>query len=185
MAARYFLSDQSCPPETRPGFGRCRCRPQHAPVPKMHDHASPAPKVPHPTATDAIVDAPAVEKQRAALRALGDDEPFGVFVADRLNAFRFDVQQVGLLLGRFRLLKHAEAQKGEDAQHVEQVALHVRRLGLGERRRQRPLGIVDLALLGGSGQLQQAGFQMLDLGLVQAIVLGDEKDSPGPEVLFP
>ena len=44
------------------------------------------------------------------------------------------------------------------------------------------LGVVEHAAFGVLGQLDEPGFEVLDVGFVEALVVGGEEDAGGPEV---
>ncbi len=87
------------------------------------------------------------------------------------------------MLQRLDWLEGIQAQQGEDTEHIQEKALSISGFRFGEAWRQRRLDIIELGLFGGRGEFEQAGFEVFDVGFVEAIIFGREEDCPFPEVL--
>lgn len=115
--------------------------------------------------------------------ALPDNESLGIFVGRGFEVGPIERWEILGLVERLDWLKGVQAQQGENAEHIKEKALSISGFRFGEAGRERRLDIIKLGLFGGGGEFEQAGFEVFDVGFVEAIIFGREENCPFPEVL--
>jgi hypothetical protein len=114
---------------------------------------------------------------------LPDDESLGVFVSRGFEVGTIEGQEILGLLQRLDWLEGIQAQQGEDTKHIQEKALSISGFRFGKAGSKRRLDIIELGLFGAHSEFEQTGFEVFDVGFVEAVIFGREEDRPFPEVL--